>query len=158
MVFSIYFWFLSLSAETIASFMGKRHLSKRLSEEPTVNLTPLIDVVFVILIMFIVIAPLLELDRIQLADSKGQHSGDSISVQESSPIAIHVRQDNSIWFSGNVVAITDLPDLLKLAKVNFPGIRPQLFHDRKAHFGTYQSVKNAAEEAGFDQLDIVLKP
>jgi len=138
--------------------MGKRYLNKRLTEEPTVNLTPLIDVVFVILIMFIVIAPLLELDRIQLADSKGQYLGNSISVQESSPIAIHVSQDNSIWFSGKLVAIADLPELLKRSKKNFPNIRPQLFHDRKAQFGTYQSVKNAAEEAGFDQLDIILKP
>lgn len=40
-------------------------------EEPTVNLTPLIDVVFVILIMFIVIAPLLDLDRIELAQAVG---------------------------------------------------------------------------------------
>ena len=36
----------------------------RAIEEPTVNLTPLIDVVFVILIMFIVVAPLLELELV----------------------------------------------------------------------------------------------
>lgn len=38
-------------------------------EEPAVNLTPLIDVVFVILIGFIIIAPLLEIDRIDLAEA-----------------------------------------------------------------------------------------
>ena len=42
----------------------KRRLYPMASEEPVVNLTPLIDVVFVILIMFILVAPLLEADRL----------------------------------------------------------------------------------------------
>ena len=128
-------------------------------EEPTVNLTPLIDVVFVILIMFIVIAPLLELDRVELADAPiaTLHDGGA-SVQETSPIAIHVHQDNTIWFNHQPVLVKDLVALLKQAKVQYPQVRPQIFHDRKAQFGTYQSVKNAAEEAGFSHIDIILKP
>lgn len=131
---------------------------KRAIEEPTINLTPLIDVVFVILIMFIVIAPLLELDRIQLADARGGNSEKAISAGETSPIAIHVRQDNSILFAGKSIKLEQLTDVLRRAKKAYPHVRPQLFQDRKAHFGTYQSVKNAAEAAGFSELDIVLKP
>lgn len=138
--------------------MGRHHINRRQIEEPTVNLTPLIDVVFVILIMFIVIAPLLELDRIQLADAKGSFSDNKTSVQESSPIAIHVHADNTIWFSGNKVSLKQLGLALQQAKIRYPGVRPQLFHDRQAQFGVYQSIKNATEDAGFDQLDIVLKP
>lgn len=127
-------------------------------EEPTVNLTPLIDVVFVILIMFIVIAPLLELDRVELADAPIAMLSASSSVQESSPITIHVHQDNAIWFNNHPVTPKELMGLLKEAKIRYPEARPQIFHDRKAQFGTYQSVKNAAEEAGFSHIDIILKP
>lgn len=126
-------------------------------EEPTVNLTPLIDVVFVILIMFIVIAPLLQLDRVELADAPAATLASS-SVQESSPITVHVHQDNTVWFNQQVVTATELVKLLKEAKIKYPQARPQVFHDRKAHFGTYQGIKNAAEEAGFSQIDIILKP
>ena len=42
--------------------------------------------------------------------------------------------------------------------MKFPEARPQVFHDKKAEFGTYQAVKNAAEEAGFSHIDIILKP
>ncbi len=42
------------------------------SEEASINLTPLIDVVFVVLIIFILIAPMLELDRIQLASFRAK--------------------------------------------------------------------------------------
>lgn len=127
-------------------------------EEPTVNLTPLIDVVFVILIMFIVIAPLLELDHIELAENAPSSLDTSQSVQESSPIAIHVHQNNTIWFNNQTVTPAQLTEQLKLAKTRFPKANPQVFHDKRAQFGTYQSVKNATEEAGFTQLDIILKP
>lgn len=127
-------------------------------EEPTVNLTPLIDVVFVILIMFIVVAPLLELDRVELANAALTTQDKSISVQETSPIAIHVRQDNSIKINGQLIPLDQLTDMLKNMKKRYPNDRPQLFHDKKAHFGTYQSVKNAAESAGFQQMDVILNP
>ncbi|MFI0434410.1 MAG: ExbD/TolR family protein [Parachlamydiaceae bacterium] len=127
-------------------------------EEPTVNLTPLIDVVFVILIMFIVIAPLLELDHIELADAPQASSTSPSSVQENSPITIHVHENNSISFNGRLVTVKELTRLLKEAKIKYPQTHPHIFHDRKAQFGTYQSVKNAAEEAGFSHIDIILKP
>jgi biopolymer transport protein ExbD len=127
-------------------------------EEPTVNLTPLIDVVFVILIMFILIAPLLKLDRVQLADSPTVTQPNGTSVQEKSPITIHVHQDNTIWFNEQATNPVALIGQLKEAKDKFPHAYPQVLHDKKAHFGTYQAVKNAAEEAGFSHLDIILKP
>ena len=127
-------------------------------EEPAVNLTPLIDVVFVILIGFIMIAPLLELDHIELAEASPAAEHQSIAAQETSPISIHVRQDNSIWFEGKRVKVDQLPILLKQAKQRYPKAVPQLFHDKQGHFGTYQGVKNALEMAGFDQVDIILKP
>lgn len=127
-------------------------------EEPTVNLTPLIDVVFVILIAFIVLAPLLELDRVELADASGAPQDNTLSVQEASPIAIYVRQDNAIIVNGQPVTLAQLTDHLRGLKKRYPTAKPQVFHDKKAHFGTYQSVKNAAEAAGFQQMDIILKP
>jgi biopolymer transport protein ExbD len=131
--------------------------SGRTYEEPVVNLTPLIDVVFVILIAFIVIAPLLELDRVQLADA-GSALEQKPHAVETSPIALYVREDNTILLNGVEVSLNTLPSLLAQAKKKYPHAQPQLFQDRKAHFGTYQAVKNAAEQAGFTQLDIILKP
>lgn len=138
--------------------LSRRALLRKQIEEPTVNLTPLIDVVFVILIMFIVVAPLLELDRVELADAAIDPLDGSVAVQESSPISIHVHKDNSIWFNNQKVTVEQLIPLLKESKVRYPLAKPQLFHDKQAHFGTYQSIKNAAEAAGFQQMDVILKP
>lgn len=126
--------------------------------EPAVNLTPLIDVVFVVLIIFIVIAPLLDIDQISLADSNPAGQKTCLSVEECGPIAIHVKADNSIWLRGRRVTPSQLQLILKEAKLRFPNSTPQLFQDRNASFGTYQMIKNSAEVAGFQQLDVVLKP
>lgn len=128
------------------------------NEEPTVNLTPLIDVVFVILIMFIVIAPLLELDHVQLADAPTAPLLSTESVKETSPIVLHVHHNNTIFLNERQIYPKDLVRELKEAKQTFPGATPQVFHDREAQFGVYQQIKNSAEEAGFSQIDIILKP
>lgn len=132
--------------------------SSQTIEEPMINLTPLIDVVFVILIMFIVVAPLLELDRVELADASADPLDNTITVQENSPISIHVNKDNAIVFNNQRVTLVQLTERLREAKKRYPKARPQIFHDRRAHFGTYQSIKNAAEAAGFQQMDVILKP
>lgn len=127
-------------------------------EEPQINLTALIDVVFVMLIMFILIAPLLELERIELADAPQMKNDKSLSVQEASMLSVHVQKDNTVWINKENVSLDKLVEKLKTTKKLFPQAKPQLFHDKTAHFGTYQAVKNALEEAGYSEVDVVLKP
>ncbi len=137
---------------------GRQRLSQDLGgwlEDPMINLTPLIDVVFVVLIIFILIAPLLEVDKIELASS-GQKTSSSMS--NKSEIAIYVRSDNSIWFRDHSVTPVALRKELEIAHQQFPQATPHLYHDKTAHFGTYQAVKGAVEGAGFSQMDVVLTP
>lgn len=126
------------------------------TEESLLNLTPLIDVVFVVLIIFILIAPMLEVDKIKLASSSQDTK--QTTASKASPITIHVREDNSIWIQQKRILLEELPSILKQEKKKNSHQIPQLFHDKKAHFGTYQFIKNAAEAAGFDELDVILQP
>ena len=122
------------------------------SDESLINLTPLIDVVFVVLIMFILIAPMVEVDRVQLAE--GAHS-EKQSPSSTQTISIHVRADNSIYLNKREVTPQELEAALRALNTN---TTPQLFHDKEARFGTFQMVKNGLERAGFHNVDIVLAP
>jgi biopolymer transport protein ExbD len=124
-------------------------------EEPLINLTPLIDVVFVILITFILIAPVIDIDNVDLAAS-----GATVEKKEinSSPISISVHADNTIWYQGKKTTITDLKSILIQEKKRHPKATPQIAHDKLASFGTYQTLKNTLEELGFEKMDVVLKP
>lgn len=127
-------------------------------EDGNINLTPLIDVVFVVLIMFILVAPLVEIDKIILASAGSEKKADMTSFHENGEIKIHVYKDNTVWLNGVPVELSELTrELTQLFHVN-PTVSPQIFHDREAYFGTYQSVKNSAEAAGFQSLDVILKP
>lgn len=123
-------------------------------DEPLINLTPLIDVVFVVLITFMLIAPILNVDNVDLAQGGRPQKG----AAQSSPVAISVHADNSIWLGGQKMTLAQLEQKLKEEKKLHPGTVPQLIQDSRAQFGVYQSVKNILESVGFEQMDIVLKP
>jgi len=124
--------------------------------EPAVNLTPLIDVVFVILIAFIVIAPLLERDNIELATTTG--ISDQKKIREASAISLKVYSDNTMALNGQRIEESTLLGQLRRIRDASPEVIPQLFHDKNARFGTYQKIKNTVEEAGFSALEVVLEP
>lgn len=115
--------------------------SSQVEEEPSVNLTPLIDVVFVILIMFILVAPMLEMEKIELADASLSPKDSQAYFKEESLLSIQVFADDAIELNKIPVSEGRLLDLLKEAKRRQPELVPQLFHDRRATFGTYQAEK-----------------
>ena len=133
----------------------KGYLSaSRTSEENLINLMPLIDVIFVVLVMFILIAPMVNVDKVALAQSSPV-TKQNLSSQE---ISIYVRADNSIWYHQKPVSLKELEALLEVEKRQRGlQVSPQLFHDKAASFGTYQEIKNLLEKIGFSEVDVILQ-
>ena len=128
----------------------------REGDEELINLTPLLDVLFLILVFFILIAPLLDFDRIDLAPSS-ENKQELSPLNENSSIKIYVQKDNSIWLGTHAVSMNDLTIALHQYYQSKPKDIPQLYPDQNASFGTYQKIKNLVETIGFEQLDVVLK-
>jgi len=120
-----------------------------------INLTPLIDVVFVVLISFMLIAPLLEVDEVDLASTA---TISEKNVQNKDFVSLYVRRDNTLWLNKRLVEEKDLLFALRQAKGKNHQNVLKLFHDKHAYFGTYQLIKNTAESAGFERIDVILKP
>ncbi len=127
-------------------------------QEPMINVTPLIDVVFVLLISFIIVAPLLETDSIHLAPSGGVETHSSMRPENMSPITIQVLKDNSILVSGKKINIKQLPQVITDLKKLYPKAKPQLIQDKRAFFGVYQEIKNCLELSGFTEMEVILGP
>ncbi len=139
--------------------MRNLHLEHDLgTEDEGINLTPLIDVVFLILITFILVAPMLDLDQIDLATGGGKATKEIDIGESNNPLRIEIHRDNTITLGSKVLDKSNLSIKLKEARLNYPQNIPLLYCDKGSHFGTYQEVKNALEDAGFIELDIVLKP
>lgn len=127
-------------------------------EDTGIDLTPLIDVVFVVLILFILIAPMLEMDQIQLASAPDRDQSEKLFPNQQHPLILHVKEDNTIWVNKRPITKEQIAPLLASLHEKSPDLTPQLFQDKRARFGTYQMVKNALEEAGFKKVDLVLDP
>jgi biopolymer transport protein ExbD len=123
-------------------------------EENLINLTPLIDVVFVVLTVFILIAPLVEVDNVDLAVSS---ESSTTELSQKKEFSIVVREDSSIWVDNKLITSRELLSVLKDKKRKNPSYIPQLYHDKKACFGTYQEIKAESERAGFKRLDVILQ-
>ena len=124
-------------------------------EDSFLNLTPLIDVVLVVLVSFVLIAPLIEIDRVSLA--VGATKEFEPSSMQKSLINIYVLENNSIKLNAKEISLSELKGELAWMKQKYPREIPQLFQDKKSCFGTYQEVKNLVEETGFTNLDVILK-
>lgn len=124
-------------------------------DEELINLTPLLDVLFVVLILFILIAPLLDTDRVELA-SKGAKK-EILPLEQHAPLKIYVDRENHIWFNQAAITLKELEVLAEKIQQRFPEEIPQIYHDKNAAFGTYLAIKTVLENAGFATMDIVLK-
>jgi biopolymer transport protein ExbD len=133
----------------------KRSIREEDLGEPLINLTPLIDVVFVVLISFILVAPFLQIDTLLLAPGSQSEQKKGPSIEQ--PFAIAIQKDDSLWYKGKTISLLDLEKILSQEKKNHPLIIPQIIPDSRSHFEIYQRVKNAIENAGYSQMDILLK-
>lgn len=120
--------------------------------DPQINLTPLIDVVFVILVMFIIIVPMLRVDKVDLAASTKKET------PKNAQFSLHLYKDGTITFNSKRIPLTKLSAALLSLKEKHPHATLALFPDKQATFGTFQQVKEMIENAGFEKLDIILKP
>ncbi len=114
-----------------------------LSEEHFINLTPLIDVVFVVLISFIVIAPIVQGEKIALASTEKVEK-----ISSQSETSIYVLKDNTLRFQQKKVTFSELKYLLSKRK-NQNNTTPCIYHDERASFGTYQKIKQLLESLGY---------
>jgi len=124
-------------------------------EEPQVNLTPLIDVVFVVLILFIVIAPMINVDPIKLASSR---RSESISIDEKKNITLRIYSDQTVSINQRLIPKEHMRRTLEDIHKKNPHMRALLLCDKAANFGTYQTVKETLEFVGFEEMDIAVSP
>lgn len=141
--------------------MMKRHRSwiQKSSEvdSPEVNLTPLIDVVFVVLISFILIAPLLQLEQIEL--TRAGEETRPLGALDQKQTKITIRADNSLLINQRQIDKEELPQMLKSLKAgNLCKEPPLVLCDQRASFGTYRMVQGALETAGFKSMELVTTP
>ncbi|MCH9612356.1 MAG: hypothetical protein S4CHLAM102_08430 [Chlamydiia bacterium] len=121
-----------------------------------VNLTPLLDVLFVVLILFILLTPFFQIDEIDLTPKKVTEQSHT-PIKEKRPLKIAIKKDGSYLINNQFVSRQDLEPLLRKIQTANPKEVPEIYPDSLAPFVSYQTIKTLLEEIGYEQLDVVLK-
>ena len=113
-----------------------------------INVTPLIDVVLVLLIIFMVVTPLLERGKsVNLPNS--QKSDEN---KEAETLVISMPSDNTLWVEGTPATTETLGGLLSQALAEHPGKKVMLKGDETLKVKAVREVMAIAKTAGVSQV------
>ena len=120
-----------------------------------INVTPLVDVMLVLLIIFMVTAPLMTAGvPVNLPDSRAKALD-----QDQKPVDIAVDRDGTIHIGDDAVTIEELPDRLSvIASERRQGDKPpQVFlrADKALDYGRVMEVMGELNRAGLNRVALV---
>ena len=128
---------------------GRRRRSYQPLSE--INVTPFVDVMLVLLIVFMITAPLLTVGvPIELPKTKAK----SIAESEE-PLVITVNAEGVVFIQDTEVEIENLVPRLKAITENKADTRIYLRGDRNVDYGRVMEVMGVLAEAGFANIALI---
>src|SRR6202158_3593978 len=127
--------------------------SRRRPVMAEINVTPMVDVMLVLLIIFMVSAPLL---TVGVPLDLPQTQAKSLD-QDKTPLQLSVDVNGKVFINDTEVAMTDLVAKLKAITDARGGMDERIFMraDKKADYGTVARVMGQLSGAGFNRLALV---
>ena len=120
-------------------------------ESPQVDLTPLIDVVFILLIFFILSANFQKESSIEV----DRPSASSSTVKEASKtLTVSVDRNHQIWFKDSVVNLTQLQFQIKSVVSKKEKINTIINADKSVDTGTLVQIIDAIRLSGISNVAI----
>ena len=118
--------------------------------EPSVELTPIIDMVFLLLIFFLVATTYQQAEReTRIALPEAEAGGPISSVLRE--IVINVDETGAIVVGGQSTALEELRALVERAVETNPDQKVSVRGDRDAPYGSVARVLDVCKAAGIDQ-------
>jgi len=119
-----------------------------------INVTPLVDVVLVLLIIFMVVTPMLQRGKdVHLPKA---HIDDK-EKKESDPLVISVTADRKVWVESNTVSDTDLEERVSQELSKEAGRRVLLKGDDKLAVGDVRRVMDHIKRAGASGIELAVE-
>ncbi|WP_137718492.1 ExbD/TolR family protein [Methylobacillus flagellatus] len=118
-----------------------------------INVTPLVDVMLVLLTVFIVTAPLL-MNAVPVTLPKATTDA---SIPQLKSVRISVTGDGTLYFNDTALSADALNVRLKQAAQN-KDISVEIFADERVEYGIVAKVMAATQRAGISKFTFVMLP
>lgn len=133
------------------SGMGSRRRRYAGGTMSEINVTPLVDVMLVLLIIFMVTAPLLNVSvPVDLPQTKGQNI-----PSNKEPLVVTVTLKGDVYLMESMVTLDTLVPRLTAIRGNDPDMRIFVRGDKGVAYGRIMEVMGALTSAGFKRVALV---
>lgn len=116
-------------------------------EESEINLTPMLDVVFIMLIFFVVTAVFVKEPGIDITRPKA-----STATEQTSALYVAIGAENEIWVAGEAVEIESLRFHIERMRAENPQSGLVIQADADANNKSTLAVMDAAKAAGISSV------
>lgn len=131
---------------------GRRSKRRPMSD---INVTPMVDVMLVLLVIFMVTAPLLTTGvQVDLPSAKAPQ----LREQDNKALEVSVAADGTIYLQERAVELDKLPAMLQAVKGANAESRIYVRGDAAIDYGRVMQVLSTLHEAGYDKAALVTKP
>jgi biopolymer transport protein ExbD len=132
--------------------LNKRDEGKKVNSN--INVTPMVDVMLVLLIIFMVITPMLE-NKVNVTLAQTENAVAMEDASKEDAITIAITRDGKVFLGQDQTSIADLgskvSDLLKDKTNKMVFFRS----DSRAHYGTVMDAIDAVRTTGVDEVGLL---
>jgi biopolymer transport protein TolR len=130
---------------------GGRFRRRRFSPIAEINVTPLVDVMLVLLIIFMVTAPLLQVGvPVDLPKTSAQQVGG-----KDEPLVVSLNAKSEVFLGETQYSLPELSQKLKAVYEQKPDQRVFLRGDKAIDYGKMMEVMGVVIDSGFRQLGLL---
>jgi biopolymer transport protein TolR len=119
-----------------------------------INVTPMVDVMLVLLIIFMVVTPMLQHGR-QVDMAQVNNPSPMPDADKEDALLVAVTRDNKVFFGTDPIQPADLTQKIKDRLANKTDKRVFIKADARAKFGWVVEVVDDVRAAGVDQLGLL---
>jgi len=120
-----------------------------------INIIPLVDIILVILIIFMITAPLLTSGiEVELPKTKDT----PLSQKEDQPLRITITKEGKIKVYGEEITLNSLISWIVEAKKNNLIKEIQIEADRRCPYGIVAKVLSELKKAGIEEIGLLTQP
>ena len=131
--------------------MKKKFRNKRTMSE--INVTPFVDVMLVLLIIFMVTAPLLSSGiKINLPESSSV-----LKNEKKDPVTVSINSKGEIFIQKKKFSKDQLINKLSLLKKNNQNLKIYIKGDKKLDYGKVMDLMNLINKSGFKKVALVTR-
>ena len=132
--------------------IAKRDEGSKISSD--INVTPMVDVMLVLLIIFMVVTPMLQ-KGVSVDMAKVNNPEQMPDADKEDALLVSVTRDGKVYFGSDQISIDSLTTKVKDRLANKPDKRVYVKADMRSHFGSVVQVVDSVRAAGVDDLGLL---